>query len=106
MDYKRAAQHACAWAIHYLYTTNQEALNIINDEKLSEQEKIVSLRGPHGADHRLANLLVLFKPLLEIAQQDYPDQQQLFEWFKEKWKFLEDNNMIKKPCGCLGCKTE
>lgn len=103
---KRALQHAIAWAVHHIFLTNKEAMGILENKEMPEPERIEKLRGPNGTDYRLLNLILLLKPMIEIAKEEYTDQGNFFEWFEDKWKYIEENKMVKDVCKCKGCRVE
>lgn len=106
MKANKAILHAIEWAMHHMNETHQEALGIIKDDKLKEEEKVKLLTGTKGPDYRLVNLILLFKPMLEIARKEYPEQEKMFKWVEECWQDINDNDKILRPCGCKGCKDD
>ena len=102
----KALQHCIAWAIQNIYNTNKEALDLLDKKDIDEKEKIALLHGPNGTDFRMLNYILLLKPAIEFAKEDYPDQQQFFEWFEDKWKYIQENKIVTDRCNCRGCKVE
>lgn len=102
----KALQHMIAWAIQHTYMVQKEGLEIIDNKELSDTDKMLKIKGPNGTDYRLLNLILLLKPVIEEAKKEYPEQESFFNWFDEKWAFIEENKMVQGPCGCKGCKTE
>lgn len=107
LNQQQAFQHMVAWAMQNLYNCYTEANDIKNDDKLTEAEKVTKIKAPYGPDHRLLNLLLLLKPALEHAEQQFPDHKDtFFTWFKDRWEAVEKLNIIEGKCNCKGCKTE
>ena len=99
----KAFQHMVAWSIQNLFNVYKEAQEILTDEKLTETEKIVKLKGPQGTDHRMLNLVLLLKPALEEAEKEFPEQDKFFEWFRDRWAHIEGLNILQGPCKSKGC---
>jgi len=106
MAQPQAFQHMVAWTIQNLFNVYKEAQAILADENLSEDEKKVKLQGPNGTDHRMLNYVLLLKPALEDAEKEFPEQAQFFEWFKDRWTYIEGLNILNGPCSCKGCKVD
>lgn len=107
LDQKQAFQHMVAWTIQNLYNTYKEASEVLADEKLTESEKAMKLKGPHGTDHRLLNLLLLIKPALEQAELEFPEQKDsFFAWVRDRWDYVDKLNIIEGKCQCKGCKQD
>ena len=103
---EKAYTHMMAWAIQHIFSTHKEAMEIIADETLSESDKMLKLKGTNGTDHRIVNLMVLLKPALTDAKQAYPHLDKFFEWYDDKYAFIEENKMVEGICGCKGCADE
>ena len=96
-----------AWTIQNLYNTYKEANEIMADEKLTEVEKTVKLKGPYGTDHRMLNLVLLLKPALEEAEKEFPDHKEtFFAWFHDRWEYIDGLKILQGTCHCKGCKVE
>jgi hypothetical protein len=106
MAQQQAFQHMVAWAIQNLINCYKEAGAILADESLSEEEKKAKLQGPNGVDHRMLNYVLLLKPALEDAEKEFPDHTSFFEWFKERWDYIEGLKILNGPCQCKGCKVD
>jgi hypothetical protein len=75
------------------------------DEKLTEAEKAVKIKGPHGTDHRMLNYMLLLKPAVEQAELEFPEHKEsFFKWFHDRWEFIQGLNVIDGVCKCRGCK--
>lgn len=107
MSQQKAFQHMVAWTMQNLFNTYKEAQEILADEKLTEAEKAVKIKGPWGTDHRMINLSLCLKPALEEAEKEFPEHgEAFFAWFKERWDVIEKANVLEGKCGCKGCKVE
>ena len=107
LDQKQAFQHVVAWTIHNLYNTYKEAAEVTADENLTDAEKAVKLKGPHGTDYRLVNYLALLMPAIDQAEQEFPEHKEMFfTWARDRWEFIKSLNMIEGVCQCKGCKKE
>lgn len=95
-----------AWAVQNIYNTQKEGLEIINDKEMTDSQKLEKIKGPQGTDYRLLNFILLLKPVIEVAKEEYPEQEAFFEWFKERWAFIEENKFVEGSCECKGCKIE
>ena len=105
LDQKRAFQHMAAWAIQNLFNVYKEAQEVLADEKLTEAEKAIRIKGPHGTDHRMLNLMLLLKPAVEQAELEFSDHKDtFFKWFHDRWAFIEGLNILEGTCKCRGCK--
>lgn len=104
MNRDKALLHMIAWAIQSLFQAQKDAIEIHTDEKLSDAEKIAILKGPNGPDYRTMNLILLLKPAIEIAREEFSELGNFFEWFDERWKEIEERNILSGPCKCKGCK--
>lgn len=103
---EKAYTHMIAWSIQHIFSTHKEAMEIIADETLSDDDKMLKLKGKQGTDHRIINLMVLLKPALDDAKIAFPHLDKFFEWYEEKFAFIEENKMIEGTCGCKGCADE
>ena len=103
---KKALQHAIAWGIQHVYNTNKEAKDILDNKDLTEEQRIEALRGPAGPDYRLLNLILLLKPMREVAEKEFPEQKDFFTWFDERWEYVQEKEFVKGECGCKGCLPE
>ena len=103
MSQRKALQHMIAWGIQRAFDTNKEALEILNNKDLSDEEKTLRVKGPNGTDWRLLNLLVLLKPAIDQAQKEYPEQTDFFNWFNSIYTKAVENKMLNGDCGCKGC---
>ena len=101
---EKAYQHMLAWTVQTIYNTNKEGMEILANNDLTEDQKLEGLKGIHGTDYRLLNLFLLLKPAFEDAKQEFPEQTMFFEWFEDRWKLIEESNMIQGKCGCKGCR--
>jgi hypothetical protein len=99
----KALQHMLAWAIQHIYQTQKDGQDIVNNTELKEEERIQLLRGPYGVDYKLLNLILLLQPALEEAKREFPEQEKFFQWFEDKWKFIQEQNYVKGVCECKGC---
>ena len=105
LDQKRAFQHMAAWAIQNLFNVYKEAQEVMANGELSEEEKVLKIKGPHGTDHRMLNLMLLLKPAVEQAELEFPDHvDTFFKWFHDRWEFIQGLNIIDGVCKCKGCK--
>lgn len=96
-----------AWSIQNLFNTYKEANEILADEKLTEAEKAIKIKGPYGTDHRMLNLMLLLKPAVEQAELEFSDHKDtFFSWFHDRWSYIESLNVIEGVCKCKGCKVE
>jgi hypothetical protein len=107
LDQKQAFQHMVAWAMQNLYNTYKEATEITADEKLTDEEKTIKLKGPNGTDYRLVNYLALLSPVIHQAELEFPEhKEQFFAWAKDRWDYVKSMNLINGECQCKGCKKE
>ena len=105
LDQKQAFQHMVAWAMQNLYNCYIEANDIKADESLTDEQKVAKIKAPWGPDHRLLNLLLLLKPALEQAEQEFPDHKEtFFTWFHDRWDAVQKLNILEGECKCKGCK--
>lgn len=95
-----------AWAVQNIININNDGARVLNDETLSEEEKMERIKGAYGYDYQLINLITLLKPVRAEAQEQYPELKSFFAWFDDRWKHLEENKFIKGPCKCIGCDPE
>lgn len=100
----KALQHMLAWGIQHIYQTQKDAQEITADKEMSEEKRIELLRGTHGLDYKLLNLILLLQPAIEQAKREYPEQSQFFEWFAERWQYIQEQKYVKRGCECKGCK--
>lgn len=107
LDQRQAFQHMCAWAIQNLFNVYKEAVEIQADDKLTETEKVVKLKGPNGTDHRMLNIMLLLKPAVEQAELEYPEHKDaFFAWFHDRWAHIESLKILEGVCKCKGCKDD
>jgi hypothetical protein len=105
LNQQQAFQHMAAWAIQNLFNVYKEAQEVLADEKLTDTEKALKIKGPHGTDHRMLNLMLLLKPAVEQAELEFPDHiATFFKWFHNRWEFVQGLNIIEGVCKCKGCK--
>ena len=96
-----------AWAIQNLFNVYKEAKEILDNAELSEADKAVKIKGPNGTDHRMLNLMLLLKPAVEQADKEFGEHAgSFFEWFHERWAYIESLNVIEGACNCKGCKQD
>jgi len=96
-----------AWAIQNMINVYHEEHQILSDEKLTEAEKAIKVRGPQGTSTRLVNYMLLLQPALEEAEKEFSDHKDtFFTWFRDRWDFIQSKNLLEGKCSCKGCKTE
>lgn len=107
LDQHRAFQHMSAWAIQNLFNVYNEAKGILDDAEMSEADKAIKIKGPNGTDHRMLNLMLLLKPAAAEAEKEFGEHaDSFFQWFHERWAYIESLNIIEGSCNCKGCKLE
>jgi len=100
----KAFQHMLAWAIQHIYQTQNDAKEVADNKELSEERRIELLQGKHGLDYKLLNLILLLQPALEQAKEEYPEQEKFFQWFEDRWNYIQEQKYVKGECECKGCK--
>lgn len=107
LDQKKAFQHMTAWAIQNIFNVYKEANEVLADETLSEADKAIKLKGPNGTDHRMLNLILLLRPAVQLAEQEFEEHKDtFFAWFKERCDYIDSLKVIEGECKCKGCKQD
>lgn len=96
-------KHMIAWAVQSIVDINQRGAAVLDDEKLSEEEKIKAVKGVDGYDYQLLKLLLLIQPVRHDAEKQYPELTQFFTWVDDRLKHAHENKLLEGTCQCKGC---
>ncbi len=96
-----ALSHMAFWIIQHIQQVKNEAESLEKDTVVSEEQKkersIILYR-------TLISLLVILKPALEFAKQEYPEFANLIEWAESLLNDAVSKGNLTGSCACNSCK--